>query len=125
MDCLGDSDGLIQYKKCFQHLLIDKLDWFEEHKDEIEDFFESLVDLMDKKIEEIKHKISGGQSIICYFHSCVSYVQTKPKTMQASNSVHTLEQGTSNFYLHLRKESLPPRTTGAQNVMLRFIIPGT
>ena len=65
MDCLGETDGLIQYKKCFQHLLIDKLDWFEEHKDEMEDFFESLGDLMEKKTEEIKQKISGGQSIIC------------------------------------------------------------
>ena len=51
MDCMGDSDGFIGAKKCFLYLLIEKLDWIEEHEDEINGVFEFLGHLMNKKID--------------------------------------------------------------------------
>ena len=51
MDCIGDSDGFIGAKKCFLYLLMEKLDWMEEHEDEINGFFEILGHLMKMKID--------------------------------------------------------------------------
>ena len=55
--CMGDSVGLMGVKKCFLHLLIEMFDWIEEHKDEIEEFFEGLGDLVKK---DLKKKIDTG-----------------------------------------------------------------
>ena len=55
--CMGDSVGLVGVKKCFLHLLIETLDWIEEHKDEIEEFFNGLGDQIKK---DLKKQIDAG-----------------------------------------------------------------